>query len=138
MISDVLSDAIQEIERYQREMPHAYGDPELTRKIEAIKKTMRELMCELITPPGEQEIAGEIRIRFLSPPITAEDRAALKEALTDIARSLAGYLGELMSTPLRELDEFSECEEWEIEEFEELLAHVPGNFEVVSVVTDDD
>ncbi len=49
MIGDVLYDAIQELERYQREMPDSYDD--MRDEIEACKNAMRKLRRKLDLPP---------------------------------------------------------------------------------------
>lgn len=49
MISDVLFDALEEIERYQREFPLVYSG--ITSEIEEVKLPMRRLMNKLDTPP---------------------------------------------------------------------------------------
>ncbi len=50
MISDILSDAIDEIRRYQREMPNVYDD--IKPKIEKVVAVMDGLRAELDTPPA--------------------------------------------------------------------------------------
>ncbi len=50
MISDVLFEAIQEIERYQADFPQAY-DP-CRPMIESTKHAMRKLLAFLDTPPS--------------------------------------------------------------------------------------
>lgn len=53
MISDILSDALAEIERYQTDpvFAPAYADPEIRARIETVKAAMRELQGILDTPP---------------------------------------------------------------------------------------
>ena len=52
MISDILYEALSEIERYQREMPEIYvDDSDLAVKIEAVKLVMRAVQMYLDTPP---------------------------------------------------------------------------------------
>jgi len=51
MISDVLFEAVQEIERYEKEMPESYASEPLKSKIKAVKDTMTALQRELDTPP---------------------------------------------------------------------------------------
>ncbi len=53
MISDVLSDAIHEIKRYQREMPDVYNDHK--EKIERAKKVMNDLRIFFDTPPRRDQ-----------------------------------------------------------------------------------
>lgn len=82
MVSDVLHDALVEIDRYQREMPDAY-DP-LTTEIETIKAVMDALRTCLDTPPGvveEQdrlvaELQGAIRSLDLSRLLKAGQQLA--------------------------------------------------------------
>ena len=50
MISDVLFEALQEIERYQREMPDVYSD--MAADIERVKVEMQTLQRRLDTPPA--------------------------------------------------------------------------------------
>jgi len=50
MISDVLFHAVVEIERYEQDMPEVYG--EMTEKIAAVKKVMKDLQLELDTLPA--------------------------------------------------------------------------------------
>jgi hypothetical protein len=54
MISDVLSDAIQKIKDYQKEMPEIYGDPAISKKIEDIKLKMRATQNWLDIPPSRK------------------------------------------------------------------------------------
>ena len=49
MLSDTLSEAIEEIERYQREMPDVYDY--IKEEINQVKEAMRKLQIELDTPP---------------------------------------------------------------------------------------
>ena len=53
MISDVLSDAICEIERYQQDFPDSYNS--LREEIEQVKAVMKRLMIKLDTPPDYQD-----------------------------------------------------------------------------------
>jgi hypothetical protein len=57
MISDVLHDALIEIERYQTDpvFASAYSEPQLKAKIEAVKGAMRDLQHELDAPPRDIE-----------------------------------------------------------------------------------
>jgi len=48
MISDVLFKAIEEIERYQNDLPQCYD--EIREEINAVKETMRALQIKLDTP----------------------------------------------------------------------------------------
>jgi peptidoglycan hydrolase CwlO-like protein len=50
MISDVLFEAIEEIERYQNDLPQCYD--EIREEINAVKETMRALQIKLDTPPS--------------------------------------------------------------------------------------
>src|SRR5687767_7913023 len=50
MISDVLFDAITEIERYETNMPDVYGDAEMKARIADVKAMMRSLQAELDDP----------------------------------------------------------------------------------------
>jgi len=52
MISDVLFEAREEIERYQKDMPDVYGDLESTVKIEAVKLVMKAVQAWFDTPRG--------------------------------------------------------------------------------------
>jgi hypothetical protein len=56
MISDVLCDAVEEIERYQREMPEVYNDSPVHEEIEQVKAAMRKLMRKLANPLGFWDI----------------------------------------------------------------------------------
>ena len=53
MISDVLFEAVQEIERYEAECPESYGD--IKEEIAAVKNSMRALQQKLDTPPDPLE-----------------------------------------------------------------------------------
>ena len=57
MISDVLFEAREEIERYQKDMPDVYGDLESTVKIEAVKLVMKAVQGWFDTP-RENSIEG--------------------------------------------------------------------------------
>lgn len=50
MISDVLFEAVSDIEDYERDLPHVYGDPLTKAKIARVKEAMRELQAELDSP----------------------------------------------------------------------------------------
>jgi hypothetical protein len=50
VISDVLFDALQEIERYQREFPEVYSD--MADDIDAAKQAMRRLQASLDNSPS--------------------------------------------------------------------------------------
>jgi hypothetical protein len=50
MISDTLSEALDEIEEYEAKMPETYGDPETKAEIAKVKAAMRALMKRLDTP----------------------------------------------------------------------------------------
>jgi len=50
MISDVLFEAREEIEYYQKEMPDVYGNPESAVKIEAVKLVMKAVQAWFDTP----------------------------------------------------------------------------------------
>jgi len=52
MISEVLSEAVQEIERQQRDEPDTYG--ELEREIDAVKLAMSRLVQFLDVPPTRE------------------------------------------------------------------------------------
>lgn len=52
MISDVLFDALQEIERYERDFPHVYGEARMRERIASVKGAMNDLRAELDTPPA--------------------------------------------------------------------------------------
>jgi hypothetical protein len=52
MISDVLFDAVQAIEDYERSSPRTYADPETTAKIASVKAAMRGLQRELDSAPA--------------------------------------------------------------------------------------
>ncbi len=51
MISDVLFSALRDIETYERELPHVYGDPYMKGRIATVKAAMNSLRIELDTPP---------------------------------------------------------------------------------------
>ena len=53
MISDVLFEAREEIERYQKDMPDVYGDFESTAKIEAVKLAMKTVQIWFDTPRND-------------------------------------------------------------------------------------
>lgn len=57
-ISDVLSDAVAEIEGYLEDdvMGEMYGEPELRAKIDAVVSAMRKLCEEVDAPPSEEAI----------------------------------------------------------------------------------
>jgi hypothetical protein len=50
MVSDVLCDALMEIERYQKEMPDIYDGYSLLTKVKAV---MRAVMVDLSIVPGD-------------------------------------------------------------------------------------
>ena len=50
MISDILFEAIEEIERYQKDFSECYD--ELRAEIDAVKEIMSALRIKLDTPPG--------------------------------------------------------------------------------------
>jgi hypothetical protein len=54
MLSDVLSDALAEIERYRTDTVFAgcYADPALSAKLDAMTGLMEEVLRELDTPPS--------------------------------------------------------------------------------------
>ena len=66
MISDVLFEAIEEIERYQRELPQAYS--RMREDIELVKKVLASLQARLDTPPV---LDGRLS---LPAPLTADER----------------------------------------------------------------
>ena len=49
MISDILSDAVDQIRRYQRDMPSCYDG--IRRRIDTVVAVMDDLRAELDTPP---------------------------------------------------------------------------------------
>lgn len=53
MISDTLSDAIDQIKQYEAEYPEAYGDPGLKGRIAAVVSSMDQLRRELDCPPTD-------------------------------------------------------------------------------------
>lgn len=57
MISDVLWEAIKDIEKYQRSCPDAYGTPEMVFQIELVKGAMNALRASLDTPPVRKRAA---------------------------------------------------------------------------------
>lgn len=57
MISDVLYEAIREIEEYEEKMPEAYGP--MKNRIQEVKDAMRKLQRELDTPPTKGLILVE-------------------------------------------------------------------------------
>lgn len=63
MISDVLSDALRDIEDYQRYMPEAYS--EITAEIEVVKAVMDGLRIVLDAAPGQtvehESLIAELR-----------------------------------------------------------------------------
>lgn len=53
MISDVLFEAVEQIDAYLAEMPDAYGgDPDRLARIIAVRDAMTKLRQELDAPPG--------------------------------------------------------------------------------------
>jgi hypothetical protein len=56
MISDVLFDAIRDIEEYEKKFPHIYG--QMKNQIAQVKQAMRELERELDRMPTDEEIRG--------------------------------------------------------------------------------
>ena len=53
MISDILSDAIYEINQYQKEMPDIYDSHK--NRIETVKSVMKKLRIFFDTPPKENK-----------------------------------------------------------------------------------
>lgn len=59
MISDVMFDAINAVERYRRELPHVYADPAISEEIDKTLIAMRSLLNLLDSPPAaDGEIAA--------------------------------------------------------------------------------
>lgn len=56
MMSDVLFDAICDIEEYEKEFPDIYG--QMKDQIAQVKQAMRELQRELDRMPTDEEIRG--------------------------------------------------------------------------------
>ena len=52
MISDVLSDAVTEIEEYEANSPESYSDPVFKEKLALVKGFMTALRAELDSVPG--------------------------------------------------------------------------------------
>lgn len=50
MISDVLSEAVEQIEIYEKDFPNCYGSPEMKTRIAAVKKAMNDLRMDLDNP----------------------------------------------------------------------------------------
>jgi DNA-directed RNA polymerase specialized sigma subunit len=55
MISDTLSDAVAEIDRYLRDFPQCYRGA-IRSEIIAVREAMDALRCELDRPPTDEEI----------------------------------------------------------------------------------
>ena len=80
MISDVLSDAIDTIENYQRDMPDAYAD--VTAEIDVVKTVLdgfRIVFDAAIGPPFENEsliaeLRSAIRALDVSGVLAAQER----------------------------------------------------------------
>jgi metal-dependent amidase/aminoacylase/carboxypeptidase family protein len=72
MISDVLFEAVEEIERYQRDIPWCYDDPAITAEIEAVKASMTALRIKLDTPPPPPTADDFIKVSQTNPSITQE------------------------------------------------------------------
>lgn len=59
MIGDVLFDALDEIDRYQRDFGHCYDD--MRPEIDSVKTVMRSLLLMLDGPPDEGPVIGSGR-----------------------------------------------------------------------------
>jgi hypothetical protein len=59
MISDVLLEAIAEIERYQRTSKSMYSEPSLKKQIESVKSAMQKLLKRLDTVPDKIRKQGK-------------------------------------------------------------------------------
>ncbi len=68
MISDVLFEAIEEIHRYEREMPDIYGAEDVKPHIDALVTKMDEV----------RKILDEVTLKRMSPEARAERAAAFK------------------------------------------------------------
>ncbi len=77
MISDVLSDAVGDIEDYQRDIPNAYG--EFTAEIDVVKTVMDGLRMVFDAAPG-QPVEHERLIAELRSAILALDLSGLVAA----------------------------------------------------------
>src|SRR5437016_2572594 len=81
MISDTLSDAVADIEEYQRNMPDAYAD--LIAEIEMVKVVMDSLRIVLDAAPGQpkefEKLIQELRTAIRDMDVTrlAAARACL-------------------------------------------------------------
>jgi len=56
MMSDVLFDAIRDIEEYEKKFPDVYG--QMKNQIARVKEAMRELQRELDRMPADEESRG--------------------------------------------------------------------------------
>ena len=77
MISDVLSDAVGEIEEYQRDIPDSYA--EITAEIDVVKTVMDGLRMVFDAVPG-QPVEYEVLIAELRSAIRALDVSGLVTA----------------------------------------------------------
>ncbi len=77
MISDVLSDAVGEIEEYQRDIPDSYA--EITAEIDVVKTVMDGLRIVFDAVPG-QPVEYEVLIAELRSAIRSLDVSGLVTA----------------------------------------------------------
>ena len=77
MISDTLSDAVAEIEEYQRDMPDVYAD--LAVEIDVVKTVMDGLRTVLDAAPSQSDVFGKL-VEELRASIRAVDVSRLVAA----------------------------------------------------------
>ena len=76
MISDALSDAVGEIEEYQRDLPDSYA--EITAEIDVVKTVMDGLRMVFDAVPGQpveyERLIAELRSAILALDVSSSDR----------------------------------------------------------------
>jgi hypothetical protein len=93
-LSDVLFEAVQRIERYQRTQPQVYE--ELRGEIDDLKARMRALQFKLDRPPARMDVAlGKLNgaLRELHAVVAGDPNEHLVSYAVDGVMSALGYLG---------------------------------------------
>jgi hypothetical protein len=85
MISDVLCEAVTEIERYQRDFPNAYSG--LKAEIDKVKAVMNALRAYLDCPPAGRYPRYDAAMEQLRQEIGAIDLEGVAAALENITAS---------------------------------------------------
>jgi hypothetical protein len=85
MISDVLCEALDEIERYQRDFSNAYGESK--EAIEKVKAVMSALRSYLDCPPAGRYLRYDAAVEQLRQEIGAIDLEGVAAALENARAS---------------------------------------------------